>query len=134
MKHAVTRRTALKGLGTAVALPFLETLGFAAAPAGATAAAGVPKRVAFLYVPNGVNKAEWTPADAGKLTKLTGILQPLDPFKDHLNVVSGMTLDKGRANGDGPGDHARAMSTFLTGRQPRKTSGADIRVGVSADQ
>jgi hypothetical protein len=45
-----------------------------------------------------------------------------------------MTLDKARANGDGPGDHARAMSAFLTGRQPRKTHGADIKVGMSADQ
>src|SRR5205085_1075828 len=42
--------------------------------------------------------------------------------------------DKARANGDGPGDHARAMAAFLTGRQPRKTHGADIRAGVSVDQ
>jgi hypothetical protein len=134
MTTRISRRTALKGLGTAVALPWLESLAFAAAPAAATAVAGVPKRVAFMYVPNGVNMAHWTPADAGKLTKLTGILEPLDPFKDYVNVLSGLALDKGRANGDGPGDHARAMSSFLTGRQPRKTSGADIRVGVSADQ
>jgi hypothetical protein len=130
----VTRRTALKGLGTAVALPWLESLGFAAAPAGATAAAGVPKRLAFLYVPNGVNMDEWTQKDVGTLTKLTGTLRPLDPFKEYVNVFGGLALDKGRANGDGPGDHARAMSSFLTGRQPRKTSGADIKVGMSADQ
>ena len=55
-------------------------------------------------------------------------------LKDHLNVISGLTCDKARANGDGPGDHARAMAAFLTGRQPRKTHGADIRVGMSADQ
>ena len=134
MKTPITRRAALKGLGTAVALPWLESLGFAAAPAGATAAAGVPKRAAFLYVPNGVNMADWTPAEPGRFAKLTGILQPLDPFKDHVNVVSGLALDKAKANGDGPGDHARAMSAFLTGRQPRKTHGADIRVGMSADQ
>lgn len=134
MPTPITRRTMLQGLGTAVALPWLESLAFAAAPPGATAAAGVPKRLAFLYVPNGVNMAEWAQADAGRLTKLTGILKPLDPFKEHVTVLSGLALDKGRANGDGPGDHARAMSTFLTGRQPRKTSGADIRVGISADQ
>jgi hypothetical protein len=124
----------LRGVGTAIALPWLESLSFAAAPAGATSAAGVPKRLAFLYVPNGVNMTEWTQSETGKLSKLTGTLAPLDSFKDHINVISGMTLDKGRANGDGPGDHARAMSTFLTGRQPRKTSGADIKVGISADQ
>ena len=132
MKSPITRRTALKGFGTAVALPWLESLGFTA-PAS-SAANGAPRRVAFVYVPNGVNLPEWTPAETGRLTKLTGILQPLDPFKEHVNVLSGLALDKGRANGDGPGDHARAMSTFLTGRQPRKTSGADIRVGMSADQ
>jgi hypothetical protein len=134
MKRAITRRTALKGLGTAVALPWLESLGFASAPAGATAAAGVPKRAAFLYVPNGVNMAGWTPAEKGTLTKLTGILEPLDPYKDRVTVISGLALDKARANGDGPGDHARAMAAFLTGRQPRKTHGADIRAGLSADQ
>jgi len=129
-----TRRTMLRGVGTAIALPWLESLGFAAPPLGSAATSGVPKRLAFVYVPNGVNMTEWTQAETGKLTKLTGTLQPLDPFKDHVNVIGGMTLDKGRANGDGPGDHARAMSTFLTGRQPRKTSGADIKVGMSADQ
>jgi hypothetical protein len=124
----------LKGVGTAIALPWLESLGFAVAPKAATAAAGVPKRLAFVYVPNGVNMAEWTQADTGTLTKLTGTLSPLDPFKEYVNVFGGLALDKGRANGDGPGDHARAMSSFLTGRQPRKTSGADIKVGMSADQ
>jgi hypothetical protein len=51
-----------------------------------------------------------------------------------VNVLTGLALDKARPNGDGPGDHARAMGAFLTGRQPRKTSGADIKVGISADQ
>ena len=134
MKTRITRRTALKGLGTAIALPWLESLSFAAAPAGATAASGVPKRLAFLYVPNGVNMEHWTPMDEGKLTKLSGILEPLEPYREYVNVLSGLALDKARANGDGPGDHARAMSAFLTGSQPRKTSGADIKVGMSADQ
>ena len=138
MKRAITRRAALKGFGTAVALPWLDSLGLGAAPQGpslaAQAAAGVPKRAAFFYVTNGLNMAEWTPAEKGALSKLTGTLAPLDPYKDRVNVLSGLALDKARANGDGPGDHARAMSAFLTGRQPRKTHGADIRVGMSADQ
>ncbi|QDU20513.1 DUF1552 domain-containing protein [Urbifossiella limnaea] len=132
MSRPISRRTVLRGLGTAVALPWLESLGFAQGTAQAVAAA--PKRLAFVYVPNGVNMAQWSPAETGTLGRLTGILEPLNPFKSHVNVIGGMTLDKGRANGDGPGDHARAMSTFLTGRQPRKTHGADIRVGMSADQ
>src|SRR5262245_4136497 len=130
MKKVISRRTALKGLGTAIALPFFEPLA-SAAPAAAT---GTPKRLAFVYVPNGVNPHVWTPKAEGKLTELTGTLAPLDPFKSHVNVLSGLACDKARANGDGPGDHARAMSSFLTGRQAPKTHGADIKVGVSADQ
>ena len=128
----ITRRTALRGLGTMIALPALETFTRAASPA--VSAAASPKRVAFVYVPNGVVPAEWTPKSEGTLSTLPDILAPLTPHKSHLSVISGMTLDKGRANGDGPGDHARAMSTFLTGRQSRKTNGADIKVGMSADQ
>jgi len=128
----LSRRTVLKGLGTAVALPWLESL-VSAAP-GSTAATAPPRRLAFLYVPNGVNMAEWTPKGDGKLPELVGILKPLNPLKDHINVLSGLALDKARPNGDGPGDHARAQAAFLTGRQARKTHGADIRVGISADQ
>src|SRR5215831_12253140 len=132
MTHRITRRTALKGLGTAIALPWLESLAVAA-PISA-AAAGPPRRLAFLYVPNGVNMSEWTPKGDGKLGDLPAILKPLEDHKDYINAITGMTLDKARANGDGPGDHARAMSAFLTGRQPRKTAGADIKVGMSVDQ
>jgi hypothetical protein len=62
------------------------------------------------------------------------ILEPLKPFQKDINVLSGLALDKARPNGDGPGDHARAQASFLTGRQARKTNGADIRIGQSADQ
>jgi hypothetical protein len=121
-------------LGTAVALPWLESLAWAAPTAG-TAATGAPRRLAFVYVPNGVNMDVWAPKGrGGKLGELTGTLAPLNPFREHVNVLSGLACDKARANGDGPGDHARAMSAFLTGRQPRKTHGADIKVGMSADQ
>jgi len=131
----ISRRTALKGLGTAVALPLFESLASAApAPGAGGAVAGAPRRLAFVYVPNGVNMTEWKPKDAGKLAELTGTLKPLNPFKEHVNVLTGLVCDKARPNGDGPGDHARAMSAFLTGRQPRKTHGADIKVGISADQ
>ncbi|MFO0821543.1 MAG: DUF1552 domain-containing protein [Gemmataceae bacterium] len=129
MNNRITRRTVLRGLGTAVALPMLESLSFAA-PAASTP----PRRVAFLYVPNGVNMDHWTPKNEGNLGELPASLKPLEAFKDYFNVYSGLALDKARANGDGPGDHARAMAAFLTGRQARKTHGADIRAGISADQ
>jgi len=131
MPQLISRRTVLKGLGTAVALPWLESLGRAGP---ASAPSPPPRRLAFLYVPNGVNMAHWSPKSEGKLADLPEILKPLDPFKDSFNVITGLALDKARPNGDGPGDHARAMAAFLTGSQPKKTQGADIRVGISADQ
>ncbi len=131
-RQPISRRTALHGLGTIVALPWLESLAPAAGPV--TVAGGPAKRLAFVYVPNGVMMEDWKPKATGKLGELPDILKSLDPFKSHLNVLSELTLDKARANGDGGGDHARAMSSFLTGRQARKTHGADIRIGQSADQ
>jgi len=129
--NSITRRTMLQGLGTAVALPWLEAM---AAPVATSVTAEKPIRSAFLYVPNGVSMQDWTPAESGNTFALPWILEPLEPYKRYMNVLTGLTLDKARPNGDGPGDHARAQAAFLTGRQPRKTNGADIRVGQSADQ
>jgi hypothetical protein len=129
----ISRRTVLKGLGTAVALPYLDAMMPATASAAQTAPAA-PTRMAFAYVPNGAHMQEWTPAATGTSFELPKILEPLAPFKSHLNVLSGLTCDKARANGDGPGDHARSLASFLTGRQARKTAGSDIKVGVSVDQ
>jgi hypothetical protein len=88
----------------------------------------------FLYVPNGKNMADWTPKAEGKGFDLPAILEPLAPIRDHLLVLTGLTADKARAHGDGGGDHARALGAFLTGAQPKKTDGVDIRAGVSVDQ
>jgi hypothetical protein len=130
----ISRRTVLKGLGAAVALPWLEAMAPWTVLASSVPAASVPNRMAFLYVPNGVNMAEWRPEAEGALGELPSILKPLAPVKDRLLVLSGLTADKARPNGDGPGDHARALAAYLTGCQPRKTDGADIRVGISVDQ
>src|SRR5439155_25461791 len=88
----------------------------------------------FLYVPNGKNMADWTPKTDGPNFELPAILRPLTAVKDDLLVLTGLTADKARAHGDGGGDHARALAAYLTGCQPRKTDGTDIRAGVSADQ
>src|SRR3954462_15999654 len=96
--------------------------------------AAAPRRMAFIYVPNGVNMDDWTPAREGTEYELPAILQPLAPVKDDVTILSGLTCDKARPNGDGAGDHARALSAFLTGAQARKTAGANFRSGVSADQ
>jgi hypothetical protein len=133
--HTIDRRTALRGLGTALALPFLDAMRprLAVAGTGGTPAA-LPLRFACVYVPNGKHMQDWTPSAEGPLERLPAILQPLSPVKDQVLVLTGLTCDKARPNGDGPGDHARAMSAFLTGAQPRKTHGADIKAGVSFDQ
>ncbi|MBX3471600.1 MAG: DUF1552 domain-containing protein [Planctomycetes bacterium] len=93
-----------------------------------------PLRLVFVFVPNGVHLPAWRPPDEGPLGALPSILEPLEAHRERLLVLSGLTLDGGRAHGDGPGDHARAAASFLTGAHPRKTRGADIHAGVSVDQ
>jgi hypothetical protein len=127
-KH-LPRRTVLRGLGTAVALPWLDAM----RPAFA-ATEPSPLRLAFTYVPNGVTLADWTPKGTGPDFELSRILKPLEPFRDQLLVLSGLAHKNGNALGDGPGDHARAGGSFLTGAHPHKTAGADIKNGVSVDQ
>src|SRR6266851_4940648 len=133
MTGKISRRTVLKGLGTAIALPFLEAMGPIWAGAD-TAGQAAPKRMAFIYIPNGAHMAAWTPTAVGANFPLPATLEPLKPFQDQLMVLSGLTLNTARPLGDGPGDHARAMSAFLTGAHPRKTHGSYIKVGASVDQ
>jgi hypothetical protein len=128
----IDRRTVLRGLGMSVALPLLEAMQPGLLFAAPTVKA--PQRIAFLYVPNGILMQDWTPAEEGANFTLPATLKPLASYRDDLLVLTGLTCDKARPNGDGPGDHARAMSAFLTGCQPRKTAGANIKVGMSADQ
>lgn len=128
----LSRRTVLKGLGTAVALPWLEAM--MPARASAAAAANKPLRMAFIYIPNGVIMEGWTPEQAGSSFKLPSTLRPLEPLQSELLVLSGLAHTKARSNGDGGGDHARSVACFLTGVQAHKTAGADIRNGVSVDQ
>ena len=138
MNHRLSRRTLLRGLGAAVALPWLEAMGPTASWAATVdAKPGVrttPNRLAFLYVPNGVNIENWTPEKEGSDYALTKCLEPLAAFRNDFNVLTGLTADKARSHGDGGGDHARALAAFLTGAQPRKTDGTDIRTGISVDQ
>jgi hypothetical protein len=139
MTDRVSRRAVLRGLGVTLALPYLESLtpltGRAMASTAARAGAS-PVRLAFVFMPNGVNYPAWEPAAeaAGADFALTPTLEPLAPVRQHVNVVTGLTLQKARANGDGPGDHARSSASFLTGQQARKTAGNDIHNGVSIDQ
>jgi hypothetical protein len=122
------RRTLLRGLGVSLSLPMLDAMApLAKAPKS-------PTRLAFVYVPNGINMAHWTPQTSGKNFEITRILEPLKDQRHNLTLLTGLTHNGGRALGDGPGDHARAAASYLTGAHPRKTAGADIKNGISVDQ
>ncbi|MCO5165915.1 MAG: DUF1552 domain-containing protein [Planctomycetes bacterium] len=127
----LTRRTLLRGAGAAVSLPLLDAMLPRALGDGPPPR---PLRLVFVFVPNGVHLPAWRPQEEGPLGALPSILEPLEAHRERLLVLSGLTLDGGRAHGDGPGDHARAAASFLTGAHPRKTGGADIQAGVSVDQ
>ncbi len=132
-KKSLPRRTVLRGLGTALALPFLDAMAPAMAATNRTAAKA-PLRLAFLYVPNGIIMKDWTPAADGAAFEYTKTLKPVEAFRDKTLVLSGLDHYNGQALGDGPGDHARAGATWLTGVHPKKTQGANIEAGVSVDQ
>ncbi|HEV3027025.1 MAG TPA: DUF1552 domain-containing protein [Planctomycetota bacterium] len=132
MSKRISRRAVLRGLGVAVALPALEAMAPLRVFAGE--APKPPLRMAFFSIPNGVNNTYWFPKDVSATYVLPRTLAPLEPVKSDLLVISGLAHDKARANGDGPGDHARSNATYLTGCQARKTDGKDIRAGISVDQ
>ena len=132
-KKHLSRRTLLRGVGTALALPWLDCMIPALKAAKSTAAAPAV-RLAFVYVPNGIIPAAWTPAVEGSDFEFTRTMKPLEPFREHLTVISGLAQVNGRALGDGAGDHARAGATWLTGVHPKKTEGVGIHAGISVDQ
>jgi hypothetical protein len=132
-KH-VSRRTLLRGVGAAVALPVLDSMFPALSTAAAVTQKLSPTRMVFVYVPNGIDMRNWTPAADGRSFVLPKILSPLAPVQDDILVLSGLMDHGGMALGDGPGDHARASASFLTGVHPKKTAGSDISVGISVDQ
>lgn len=128
----LSRRTLLRGVGTVMALPFLEAM----APLGVLAQSVKkrPNRMAFIFVPNGIHMPAWRPTVEGTAFELPSTLQPLNKVRNSITVLSGLAQTNAFALGDGGGDHARSAAAFLTGCHPRKTYGADIKAGVSVDQ
>src|SRR3954454_1049598 len=129
-RKSLPRRAFLRGMGTAVALPFLDAM----VPAFAAPGAGkAPVRMAFVYVPNGIDMRNWNVSAEGKLGELPRILKPLEPFKDDILQLGNLTHNTGRALLDGPGDHGRCCGSYLTGIQVKKSL-SDIKAGLSMAQ
>ena len=124
-KH-VSRRTILRGMGAALALPLLDGM------VPAFAAPAPVRRFGAIYVGMGMNMHTWSQATAGDL-EMNLILQPLEPFRDRLVVVSGLDNIQALSNADA-GQHPRAQSSWLTGCRAKKTDGPDIHLGISLDQ
>lgn len=153
MREPVDRRSVLRGLAATVALPMLDAMlplgrrnawaslsgaasirGVNGLSASAIGAAAPPRRLIWLFIPNGVESTAWAPRGDGHAWNPEGVLEPLASVKQHLSVFSNLCHRNANALGNGPGDHARSAACFLTGVHPRKTAGDDIAVGVSADQ
>jgi len=129
-KKALPRRTFLRGMGVTLALPFLDAM----TPALSAAPAASPRRLGFVYIPNGAVMSKWQPAGEGALQELTPTLAPLSPFKDQLVIPVGFSQKLAEAFADGNGDHSRAGSVYLSGVHPKHTEGADVKNGITADQ
>ena len=131
-KKALPRRTFLRGLGTTVALPFLDAM----APA---LAAGPPKftpRLGFIYVSNGVIQDQWKPAKVGSNFDLPPILKALEPVRSDINILTGLSHLQADTHGDGTGDHPRSSAVWLSGvhAYDRTQPGIDVRLATTADQ
>lgn len=124
----INRRSFLYGAGSLITLPYLESLSFGSEK-------DTFKRMVIVFSPNGMNMESWNlKQDAGVITELSPTLMTLKEHQKDIIVYGGLAQTKARANGDGGGDHARSMSTFLTGVQIKKTDGSNITAGISADQ
>ena len=133
-KRTLPRRTMLRGLGTAVALPLLESMVPAMTALAKTEARGKP-RLGMVYVPHGAVMDKWTPAADGAGFEFTPILQPLESFRERLLVLTGMDhKPAAQMPGDPAGGHGRITGAFLTGVHAKPTEGADFEAGISMDQ
>ena len=129
-KKALSRRTMLRGAGAAVALPLLDAMFPAFAPAATTAPV---KRFGVVYHPNGVIYDQWLPKGSGRNFELSPTLKGLEPFKDKLIVITGLFSDQAEPLGDGGGDHSRACGSYLTGVHVKKSDSL-LENAISMDQ
>ena len=129
------RRRFLRGVGACITLPSLRSMAVGAEKnKPGTTTTGAPLRTAYLYAPNGVIVDKWRPEGFGKDFKFNESMKSLEGFREDIQILKGFDQLNGSPGRDGAGDHARANATFLTGARPLRTSGANIKVGISADQ
>lgn len=128
-KTCLPRRTFLHGMGTALALPLLDAMVPALSAMAQTAARPV-RRLGFVYIPMGMNAAEWTPKGEGRISALSPTLAPLMPFLDHITVVTNLEL----RNAYTAGNHASANCTFLSCVKAKRTEGSDYQLATTVDQ
>src|ERR671913_2070372 len=128
-KKHLPRRTFLRGVGASLALPLLDSMIPARTLLAQTAAKALPK-IGFVYIPHGAVMSKWTPAAEGAGFEFTPILKPLEKYRDHLNVVSGL----GHKAADTTAVHSLSPTTWLSGVRPKATQGVDAYAGVTADQ
>ena len=127
-KIHLQRRTFLRGLGASLGLPLLDAMVPALTAQSRTAALPI-RRMGFVYVPHGAIMDKFTPATTGSQFEFSPILKPLEAYRDHVVVVSGLD----HKNADNAGVHSFSPTTWLSGVRPKETKG-EARAGVTADQ
>jgi len=132
LRKALSRRAVLRGLGTTITLPLLDAMVPALTAVQKTAAAPV-RRLGVVYHPNGVIYENWLPKGTGRDFTLSPVLEPLEPFKNQLIVITNLSSHQAEALGDGGGDHSRASGTYLTGVHVKKSDSV-VGNGMSMDQ
>jgi len=131
LRNPLNRRTMLRGLGTTMALPFLEAM---MPTARAADIASRPKRLQIFYSPNGMMMDQFLPTAQGTGFALPSTLEPLAAHRKMVSIVSGLGHPSAAAMGDRPAGHGRSCPAFLTGTHVRQTEGTDIRCAISVDQ
>ncbi len=129
-KNHVSRRTILKGVGATIALPLLDAMNPAATAWAQTPAGTAPRRFAFVGFPHGAIMDHWSPAQTGANYEMSAILQPLEPLRQHMTIVSGLRNKPGET----PEPHGYIEMTWLTCVKPWEHGAAGPDSGVSADQ
>jgi hypothetical protein len=130
-KH-LSRRTFLRGSGIAISLPFLESMVPALTPL-ANAAARPKTRLSCIYFPHGATMDKWTPAATGTGFAFTEILKPLEPFRDRINIISGLGLPLAYGtDGSAGANHTRSSAVFTSGSHVE--TGSQSKLGTTVDQ